>query len=165
MKTHVLTLSQVFPTTHPRKGERTNFSAKLINAVRKEHNLPIEFCNFGFKLHTIRTNYELWRNRFEQIERGEACLSIRQWSGIPYKSKQIEICKLTKNDGIGLQCLHIQTSAAMPELWNYIIDDLQQDVYTMAVNDGLSFTDWSNWFKDCDFSKPLAIIHFTSFRY
>ena len=35
----------------------------------------------------------------------------------------------------------------------------------LAKNDGLSFNDWFYWFEKYDLSKPLAIIHFTKFRY
>ena len=36
---------------------------------------------------------------------------------------------------------------------------------TLAANDGLSVSDWLAWFKCYDKTKPLAIIHFTDFRY
>ena len=35
----------------------------------------------------------------------------------------------------------------------------------IALNDGLSFEDWENWFKNYDLAQPMAIIHFTKFRY
>ena len=28
-----------------------------------------------------------------------------------------------------------------------------------------SFEDWENWFKNYDLAQPMAIIHFTKFRY
>jgi len=39
------------------------------------------------------------------------------------------------------------------------------DIRTLAKNDGLSLQDFKDWFKGYDFSKPMAIIHFTRFRY
>ena len=33
------------------------------------------------------------------------------------------------------------------------------------TNDGLSLDDWFSWFNDYNLSKPMAIIHFTNFRY
>lgn len=160
MKTYVITLSQVFPTTHPKAGIPTGFQHKLQAALNgwKDHAF--------IKRHTIRANYPLWAKRFEQIERGEACLSIRQWSGNPYASKQIEIARLTKEDGIGLQKL---------ELWpcygiigaTAVIDGVNKFISktTLADNDGLTHDDWLDWFKSYDLSKPMAIIHFTNFRY
>ena len=37
--------------------------------------------------------------------------------------------------------------------------------YTLSKNDGVSFIDWLEWFKGYNFNRPLAIIHFTPFRY
>ena len=149
MKTYYLTLSQVFPSTHPRAGEPTYFRENLRRS----------------KLHTIRANYELWRKRFEQIERGEACLSVRQWSGKPYCSKQIEIARLTKEDGIGLQRLNFYRGNFPDSLFYPSIDDKPSDSTELAQNDGLAIFDWFEWFGHYDITKPLAIIHFTPFRY
>lgn len=144
MKTYVITLSQVFPATHARAGEPTGFRENLCKT----------------KLHTIRANYEFWKTRFEQIEKGEACLSIRQWTGKPYRSKQVEIGRLTREDGIGIERLMFDKSRFLPHV-NY----KPVGVGNLANNDGLSLEDWSEWFKGYDLSKPLAIIHFTKFRY
>lgn len=35
----------------------------------------------------------------------------------------------------------------------------------LANNDGLSLNDWLYWFKDYNYKEPMAIIHFTKFRY
>lgn len=147
MKTYVLTLSKVFPATHPRKGEATGFA----NNLRRK------------KRHTIRANFPLWKKRFDEIERGEACLSIREWTGKPYRSKQKEIVRLTKEDGIGIQ----QLSFYYNNLNHHgVINAKKQPwVSDIARNDGLSVDDWEAWFRNYDLSKPLAIIHFTKFRY
>lgn len=159
MKTYVITLSQVFPATHPRYGEPTGFEHKVIAAVSG-------WGDHWLKIHTIRANYELWHKCFESIERGEACLSIRQWTGKPYASKQREIARLTKGDGIGLQRLFFHPDRDGQHVWwNFNIDGRYDDVHKLAQNDGLSYEDWRAWFKDYDLSKPLAIIHFTKFRY
>ena len=169
MKTYVITLSRNFPAKHPRKGEPTNFDTQLLNAVLSAHNMSIGFPQVGMKLHTIRGNYELWSKRFEQIEAGNAALSIRCWSGKPYHSKQMEICKLTKDDGIGIQKMEF---LAFQELYrkdagiwiagNVLPIDGREQI---AINDGLILQDWDDWLKPFDLSKPLAIIHFTKFRY
>jgi hypothetical protein len=41
----------------------------------------------------------------------------------------------------------------------------RETLENIAVNDGLSYEDWREWFKDYDLSKPLAIIQFTKYRY
>lgn len=176
MKTYVLTLSKTFPAKHPRKGEPTYFKEKLHNTLLWEKGENVGYAlNPSYavpqgqpqiKLHTIRANYPFWRKRFDEIERGEACISLRQWSGKPYASKQIEIGRLTKDDGIGIQRLKFQPDRDGQYVWwNFNIDGKFHDVHHLAMNDGLTFYSWRQWFKDYDFSKPLAIIHFTKFRY
>ena len=66
-----LGVSRVFPATHPRKGEETNFDKKIpLTLMRiKSPGLSIkattqegeELCP---KIHTIRANYPLWERRF-----------------------------------------------------------------------------------------------------
>jgi len=160
MDKYVITLSQVFPVTHSRKGEPTGFKDKFLAAIKQDGE--------WWKLHTIRANYELWKKRFEKIEKGEACLSIRQWSGKPYRSKQVEIARLTREDGIGLQELRIVSEKYKGRgiMLGYVDGEQKSDFFhTLSKNDGLSFKDWFEWFKGYNFNKPLAIIHFTSMRY
>jgi len=135
MKTYVLTLSEVFPTNHARAGEPTGFRENL----RKT------------KIHTIRANYEFWRKR-----------SIRQWVGKPYGkgSTQRELCRLSREDGIGIERLMFDKSLLLPHI-NY----KPVGIGNLANNDGLSLDDWKEWFKHYDLKKPLAVIHFTKFRY
>lgn len=160
MKTYVLTLSKVFPAYHRRKGEPTNFRAAF-NSGQPFKKDADTFCEFP-KLHTIRANYELWAKRFEQIERGEAQLSICQWSGKPYHSKQEIICNLTKADGIGIQKMVVAGCATIHPKF---VGGCSVDCKTLAHNDGLSEVDWRNWFERYDLTEPLAVIHFTKFRY
>lgn len=145
MKTYVITLSEKFPTTHTRKGQETEFGRSFLN---------------GKKIHTIRANFPLWEKRIAQIQKGEAVLSVRQWTGKPYRSKQVEIARLTAEDGVGIQELKL-TDLSRPTTINGQLIELP----LLAQNDGLSFNDWFNWFIGYDLSKPLAIIHFTKFRY
>lgn len=165
MKTHVITLSQVFPVTHIRKGEPTGFKDKFLAAIKQ---LEGEW----WKLHTIRANYELWKKRFDEIAAGNACLSVRQWTEKPYRSKQVELARLTREDGIGLQELYFPSNCLRFAIVDtkehfFTIDSEYEECHfkTLAHNDGLSFDDWKEWFKGYDLSKPLAIIHFTKFRY
>lgn len=176
MKTYVITLSRNFPAKHPRHGEPTNFDIQTANAFLKMNKKGIFFPKYGMKLHTIRGNYELWSKRFEQINAGKACLSLRYWTGKPYHSKQTEIVKLTKEDGIGLQKAYIErlqyigrndmklSLRVVRGYWQ--TEDPIVDGETMAKNDGLSsLRDWMPFFNGHNISKPLAIIHFTKFRY
>lgn len=148
MKTYMLTVSRKFPGTHKRRGEETSFVERILS---------------GEKIHTIRGNYKFWRKRFDKIESGEACLSIRYWSGRPYHSETIEFLRLTREDGIGIQKVEINTRGT-----GCRIDDgvwIFDRGVTLARNDGLGFRDFKEWFKNYDLSQPMAIIHFTVFRY
>ena len=156
MKTYVITLSKTFPKTHRRAGEPTNFRTLLETGVKK---------------HTIRANYPLWAKRIKEIQDGEACISIRQWSGKPYASKQEEICRLTSDNGVGIQKVFINPNMFNPELLVAALDREGNGFNTalssgfLAEYDGLPFLDWHDWFKNYDYSQPFAIIHFTEFRY
>ncbi len=140
--TYVLTISEYFPKGHIREGQETKF----INLIAKWH-----------KIHTIRGNYELWSKRAEKINKGDAVLSIRCWTGKPYNSKQREVFVFEK---IGVEKLQL-------DVLGWFINDIDSD-YTIedfAKNDGLSEEDFKSWFKGQDFTKPKAIIHFSDFRY
>lgn len=160
MKTYVLMLSQVFPADHPRAGEPTYFEEKVLCGLGKSGG-------FEPKIHTMRSNYQYWKDRFDLIDKGEACLSIRKWSGKPYRSKTIEIARLTKEDGIGLQKANIRIDKeyGVPEL--FLENGIRTSAWggLIATRDGLTPRDWCSWFQNHDPFKPIAIIQFTKFRY
>jgi len=171
MKTYYLTLSPKFPSTHYRAGQPTHFEAALNSAImcakcqEKPKGMCVSECVAGYrKLHTIRANYEFWRKRFEKIEAGEAVLSIRQWVGKPYGkgSTQRVIAVLTREDGIGIQKM---TVAGCSTIHPKFVGEHSVDSKTLANNDGLDVKDWHNWFSSYDLREPLAVIHFTKFRY
>lgn len=185
MKTYVLTVSRYFPKTHKKAGKSTFFISQIRHSTCNYLSLEgrkiescCENCDFQFecaitkKLHTIRSNYEFWSKRISEIQKGNAILSIRYWSGKPYNSKQVETCQLDRNSGIGVQMLTFPSvrlcegnatplSAEVYESFSYKYCDLS----IIAKNDGLSLEDFKEWFKKYDLSKPMAIIHFTNFRY
>lgn len=144
MITYVLIVSQKFPAYHKKAGQATGFPLAI-----KHYN----------KIHTLRGNYELWAKRFEKINAGSAMLSIRIWDGQPYRSKQHEIFKYDKTRGIGLEKLECQSNDDFAQ-----INGCAVAWETVAKNDGLSFIDFCDWFKNRP-NKPMAIIHFTDFRY
>ena len=147
MKTYVITLSRNYLAGHPKAGDPTNFRAKFLA---------------GKKIHTIRCNYELWKSRLDEVKRGEAALSIREWTGAPYRSKQAEIARLTDADGVSVQRLEF--------LGRWIIErkrilETTEALEILAGNDGLEYKDWEAWFAKADKTKPFAIIHFTPYKY
>ena len=143
LKTYVITLSKTFPQGHPRAGQPTNFR---------------ESFERGLKIHTIRCNYDLWAKRLDEVIAGRAVLSLRQWSGKPYGSKQEPPIRiLTKEDGVGYQKI------AQQRLFSdhFIINERG------AYHDGLSQTDFYDWFwfDPKPTEKLYIIIHFTPYRY
>lgn len=150
----IITLSRVFPVTHSRRGEPTGFASKLAS---------------GEKKHTIRRNYDLWKVNAEKMERGKFYLSIRQWSGKPYNSPQVEIAQ--RHNPIGVQPVELYYHADNDTITAKIDgrEWLDADCYTLAKNDGLSVQDFKEWFfgKDPKEDKVFkgGIIHFTDFRY
>lgn len=142
LKVYVLTLSKNFMSTHSKAGQKTEFFDKIKS---------------GEKIHTIRGNYELWKKRIDEIQKGKAILSIREWSDKPYRSPQMELMQLTK---VGIQKIQ-------RDVLGWFIDDIDSD-YKMtdfAKNDGLDVRDFAEWFKHKGIKEPMAIIHFTNFRY
>lgn len=180
MKTYILTVSKDFPKTHPKAGENTNFIIKIQNELgitcrecREIDAFDGDCCGYGpgqlgNKLHTIRANYELWKKRIDDVNKGVAILSLRYWSGKPYNSKQIEFARLDNNSGCGVQKItFFDDDIECPYVYN--IDEMGnhavETINIIAKNDGLSYEDFKAWFKSYDLSKPMAIIHFTKFRY
>ena len=164
MKTYVITLSRCFPAKHSKAGEPTQFRDAFYAGL--VFNRGSECLYVRPKLHTIRANYPLWKKRIKEVQEGKAFLSIRQWTGRPYWSKQIEIARLTAKDGVGIQKLSFDKDKDGVSSFKFFdIDGRCFDRKTLANNDGLSLADWCDWFRGYDLSKPLAIIHFTKFRY
>lgn len=157
LKTYVLTVSRYFPSTHPRKGEETGFIDKILPAIMGAPDLR--------KIHTIRGNYELWKNRIKEVQDGKAKIVLRCWTGRPYYSKQVSFGSLGFSSGIGIQKLvFLDENFEMPFIFENGYASLNS-IFTLATNDGLSFEDFKAWFKGYDLRQPMAIIHFTSFRY
>lgn len=162
MKTYVLTIAKTFPADHPKKGEPTNFAEKIAYGMK-----PYDAAYENIKLHTIRGNYPLWKKKIEEVISGNAILSIREWSGKPYASKQTILYDLDHSHGVGIEKLEFyEDKDNVPCIKYPIINNYAEpNLYEIAHNDGLSTISFKEWFKSYDLSEPLAIIHFTEFRY
>ena len=195
-KTYVLIISEYFPAKHPRAGQPTGFEEKIKNALDSaDQNMSCMECKEKWwgdcktcaagghfprkeeKLHTIRENYELWKRRIDEVNTGNAVLSVRKWSGKPRQSKQVELFRFDKDSGIGVQklqwiCARIETAIISPSINdNCMFEAIApgESLYNtreICRNDGLSEQDFRDWFKNYDLTTPKAIIHFTpKFRY
>lgn len=170
IKRYRLGVSRTFPTTHPKKGQETEFVGKITNllmrnGIAKALGGEVVIQWNDSKIHTIRANYPLWAKRMAEVQAGRAIIELFYWEGKPYNSKHIVFAVLDKNSGCGVQELffeecNILAPIACEENW-YKGLTLEE----LAQNDGLNPDDFKAWFKGYDLSKPMAIIHFTSFRY
>jgi hypothetical protein len=169
VKTYVVYVSEKFPAYHPKAGDLTLFAHAITNALNNQqsvnviHNGESLVCDKK-KIHTIRKNYEEWKRKETEINEGHAVLSIRQWNGTRYVrgATWTEIARLEK---IGVQKAEFTDN----DLDTCVIDGNDVDCLFANIhgNDGLSYLDFYYWFKGSDYNlnEPLAIIHFTDFRY
>lgn len=178
--TYVLMVCRNFPATHPRKGQQTYFPDMIYNATKGRGIIPynihtkdhmIFFVNTALKIHTIRQNYPLWEKRMKKIQSGEAVLSICVWA-LPggrwnKKNTKIEIVHLGKDDEIGIQKLKFEYAGLRNIAYAYIgeSEEVGINIPTLANNDGLDPIDFKDWFNGPEPAVPLAIIHFTKYRY
>lgn len=108
-------------------------------------------------MHTIRKNALLWEKRAQEVQEGRAVISVRVWTGLPYRSPQAEI----------LQLRYIGVERLCKVDGKYQVGGREISRARLAENDGLSDQAFADWFQDASVPNvsDLAIIHFTSFRY
>ncbi len=150
-KTVVLILSKTFPRKHRSAGLSTNFQRSL---------------TAGKKIHTIRSGYEVWKHNIEKVQGGTFFLSLRQWVGVPYRSKQEEIKELKST--VGYERITMQYDPETGIIKAVINGRRYEDVKQIAKNDGLSWEDFVDWFFGQGTDRTLfqgVIVHFTNFRY
>jgi hypothetical protein len=160
----VLTFSRFFPANHPRKGDPTLFVQKILSSlidighismsrtieIGKELNLvgyrsweELRGLRYEPKNHTIRTG-----NRWKEGD----FFSPRIWTGKPYASKQKEFVHPVE----------------IKKVWPFEVDENgvasidgtylfgEEDENMLALNDGLSWEDFSNWIIMPCFRKEKA---------
>jgi hypothetical protein len=188
IKRHVLMIAHRFMSTHPRKGQFTWFQEKIHLGQKSAPHPPIAEPilvkdTFGSgtlmtwypKITTIRPNYVNWKRKIDEVNRGEAVLVLKYWSGKPYNSSPVEILELGKGQ-VGIQRVVLYNSGAA------IFDDATNiskscpfnEIEQLWINDGFNeFNDFFHWFcpplKRVDVVRKLefdgALIHFTNFKY
>lgn len=158
MKCYVIMLAKTFPATHPRAGQPTRFDEKILDGIKK---VEMGTEPPTWKIHTIRENHDFWHDRMAEVAAGRAFLSLRQWAGRPYHSKQVELFKLTHENGVGFETIfifekHFITIGKSP---------CRNSNELIADNDGLYIKDFDQWFGDEKRGQLMGLIHFTKFRY
>lgn len=137
----VITLSKNFLAMHPKAGKPTGFEKKFLT---------------GSKIHTLRENSKGY------LKDGDI-VSVRQWTGKPYVSKQRVI-----KDGVKISIEHINLDCCKETT---IVEsngkECVQWIRDVAKNDGLSELDFKSWMFGVGGirNKQMDIIHFTDFKY
>lgn len=149
LKTYVITMMVKYPKQGIVVPKPTGFKKKLLS---------------GEKKHTIRQNYKFWKKRIDEINEGKAVLSIRQWTGLPYRSEQKEIKRFGKGE-VGYERVTM-TGEAYDIAINtgdgyYFLSNRR--ILTLIKNDGVPVDIFRKFFKDSLLDG--IIIHFTKLRY
>lgn len=152
----IVTLTKEYFYQHRKAGQPTGFAESVKN---------------GSKIHTCRDNYDYWAAKIEALQKSGGNLCIREWSGKPYKDKQVTILEVPAETA-AVQPLYLHQTPA--GYMAYVETDggtkKRVGIEQLAANDGFTdaadFTDFFKpLFKPCENVIKLAIIHFTPFRY
>lgn len=151
LKTYVITMMVKYPKIGIVVPKPTGFKKKLLS---------------GEKKHTIRQNYKFWKKRIDEINAGKAVLSIRQWTGLPYRSEQKEIKRFGKGE-VGYERIimfdnaqEIAINTGTKKGYVYLSD---KRILTLIKNDGVPVEIFRKFFKGGLLDG--IIIHFTKLRY
>lgn len=129
-------VSRFFPAGHPKAGQPTGFVEKILA---------------GEKIHTIRSNRKLWEQRIKEVQKGKAVISLRYWSGMPYRSKQVEFKRIDFSN---------------PSMEMIVVGMIRDNPQIFFHNDGFENPqDFLDWFSKYPDDEELGIIQFTPFRY
>ena len=139
----VLMIAKNFLAYHKRAGQATDFEIKI-----KDKD----------KVHTIRPNYEKWKEKIEEVKSGKAELVLKQWEGRPYHSTPNKLSIYDDKDDVDVSKL-TKTADGF-----FVNDTIKVEPEILAKNDGLSLQDFEDWFKVFP-TEPMALIHLTGFRY
>jgi hypothetical protein len=92
IKIYRLPLSRVFPATHPRAGEPTEFRYLIETGLKNAplRDLPFN-CDYFGKIHTIRainpeSKSKNWIEKIEEVKEGKAVLVVYRWNDRPYST-------------------------------------------------------------------------------
>ncbi len=137
-------VSRAFLKGHPRAGQPTLFVEKIMAGladIDPDFGIPPDLTLYDFheyyncrepKFHTIRKG-----NRFKP---GDTA-SLRIWSGLPYRSKQIEIATVEIKKTWSFE---MDENGVMSIDGMYVLRD--EECEELASHDGLSAEDFFYWF-------------------
>lgn len=172
----VITFSKYFPAHHPRKGEETLFMEKIWKGLDTGNRRDGEYSVWANLPRLMKDGHwqlpHLWRDKmldkrfypkYHTIRAGKRwkagdIFSPRIWSGLPYRSKQIEFAPpievkkiwdvviergIEFRDDMQITVCEPQYNFK-PNFRKYISDSGN---ILIAKNDGLSVDDFNSWFN------------------
>ncbi len=189
----VITLSRTFLKGHPRAGEPTYFVEKVYMALYVERKDDIDFSledilyksnegifnsnpdiivDFFFSLtwakapdFTEREEYDPKHHTIRSGKRWKAgdMVSLRVWSGMPYRSKQVAIAPDFKIPRVADVEIDIHGNVKIDGTTYWSLFAYSSYLDTLAKNDGLALKDFADWFNP---SLPFSgqIIFFTDVK-
>lgn len=138
----VLIFSRCFPKGHNRHGQLTYFVEKIEACLAD--SIPGWEMSKTFTLHEWEPYYNCTMPKHHTIRSGSRwrpgdMASLRVWSGVPRRSKQIEFAQVE---------VKRVWSIEVSEFW-FIDDNILEhpQVVELAKNDGLAYDDFVSWFK------------------
>lgn len=161
----VIIISRTFPATHPRRYEPTFFVEKIWKALQTHgYKEPWNFFNELPGLSSVINihDYAASKEKYHTIRAGRRwklgdMASLRVWSGLPYRSKQIAIVPdlmIQKAIDIEIHFNPFQVVIPTPgktNQWGMLSNGL------VAENDGLSYDDFQNWFDPWKTNRKTLI--------
>ncbi len=130
----VISVSRVFPATHPRKGDSTDFIEKILKSLYPNLNQE-SILNLTPKHHTIRKG--------SRWQKGEMA-SLKYWSGRPYHTTPVEFAQV---EIVETKKILIFLDGSLDIRFD--IDGIylnHSQIQQLCQNDGLSFDDLQRWF-------------------
>ncbi|MCM1170096.1 MAG: hypothetical protein NC324_09200 [Bacteroides sp.] len=82
-----------------------------------------------------------WQQIAEEVNAGKRVISLRYWTGKPYRSPQKEIKRLTSVSTQEVTMFNLTTGMEA------FVDGKPVEIAYLAANDGLSFRAFEAWFR------------------
>lgn len=148
----VIIISRHFLQGHPKEGQPTFFVDKIFKTLRSTGFIPLDNValmerykevfgepsyRHGDKYHTVRAG-ENWK-------KGDRA-SLRVWSGLPYKSYQVEFARVVLSN-VWSFTFHGGCFSVNGEKYYGDTEGDFELLETIANNDGLTRHEFVDWFK------------------
>ena len=106
------------------------------------------------KIISLHQSYAWWKKRFDTLFKENGVISLCY--GV-----NIEFLRLRVEDGIGIQKLIFEDGSLLKPM----VDGKYISIKDLSKHFGLRWEDFKEWCDRYDLTQPLAIIHYTGFRY